>query len=430
MPSFESEFAEPIKRGGYANASPMQVQLAYRCALVLRDLINPYLLRRQKKDIVELQRLPGKTEHILFCRLSDRQRRLYEAYLESDEVKRVLQGSAQSFKAITVLRKICNHPDLFCDGDEGSFDSFITQRCNSKAVISSDEGSDFESDIACESKVECCGKLTVLAKILPLWKQQGHRVLIFCQWKKMLNIIQRFMVESGWKFARLDGSTNVSSRQTLVDKFNNDTSYFAMLLTTRTGGVGLSLVGADRVILWDPDWNPQTDAQARERSYRFGQKNVVIIYRMITAGTIEEKIYHRQIFKAALSERVLQDPKQRRLFSQKDLRDLFSLRSDDARGEQLTETAQLMKAKGVIKPKDAEQDPSDAPSKNDDSNALSALLRSKGLAGVFDHGVVDSVSRKKSRVDIEMEEMAKKAAQNALKTLERSVDHQDAFTPT
>mmetsp|Transcript_4390 Transcript_4390/g.6502 ORF Transcript_4390/g.6502 Transcript_4390/m.6502 type:complete len:460 (+) Transcript_4390:1526-2905(+) len=396
----------------------MQVQLAYRCALVLRDLVNPYLLRRQKKDIEEVQRLPGKTEHILFCRLSDRQKMLYEAYLKSDEMKLVLQGSSQCFRAITVLRKICNHPDLVCEENKESL------------AISSDDESTSSTELdrtrTFSSDVETCGKLLVLAKVLPLWKKQSHRVLIFCQWKKMLNILQSFMVENGWKFSRLDGTTKVGSRQALVDKFNNDISIFAMLLTTRTGGVGLNLVGASRCILWDPDWNPQVDAQARERSYRFGQTKEVTIYRMITAGTIEEKIYHRQIFKTALSERVLQDPKQRRLFSQKDLRDLFTLKSDDASGENLSETAYLMKANGVVHA---------AESKDEDKNTIGALLRNKGLAYVFDHDVVDeSSSCKKSRVEKEMEEKAQDAADRAKIAIQQSTadQHQcnSAFIPT
>jgi len=92
LPTFEAEFADPMKRGGYVNASPMVVQIAYRCALVLRDLINPYLLRRLKKDIPEVSRMPGKTEQVLFCRLSERQRSLYRLYLESDEVLKIIQG--------------------------------------------------------------------------------------------------------------------------------------------------------------------------------------------------------------------------------------------------------------------------------------------------------------------------------------------------
>jgi len=237
----------------------MQVQLAYKCALVLRDIINPYMLRRLKRDIAEVNRMPGKKEQVLFCRLSDQQRMLYESYLQSEEVKAVIRGSNQSFRAITHLRKICNHPSLVSEKSNVSFDSLIQSGKSLEEIITSDCSDEEESENY--KSIESSGKLSVLSKILPLWHKQGHRVLIFCQWKKMLNIIQRFMLEKGWRVGRLDGSTNVGSRQQLVDTFNNDESYFAMLMTTRTGGVGLNLTGANRVVLYDPDWNPQTDAQ-------------------------------------------------------------------------------------------------------------------------------------------------------------------------
>lgn len=115
-------------------------------------------------------------------------------------------------------------------------------------------------------------------------------------------------------------------------KFNfllKDDSIFLMLLTTRVGGLGINLTGADRVIIFDPDWNPSTDIQARERSWRIGQKKPVTIYRLLTTGTIEEKIYHRQIFKQFLTNRVLKNPKQRRFFKTNDLHELFTL-TDDA----------------------------------------------------------------------------------------------------
>ena len=106
---------------------------------------------------------------------------------------------------------------------------------------------------------------------------------------------------------RLDGNTSVASRQRLVDRFNSDESYFGMLATTRTGGVGLNLTGANRIILYDPDWNPQTDAQARERAWRFGQKREVTVYRLITAGTVEEKVsnYHNKLVSDLASVRAL-----------------------------------------------------------------------------------------------------------------------------
>ena len=254
LPTFEQEFAIPIKYGGYSNASPMQVQLAYRCAVMLRDMIEPFLLRRLKKDVKEVSRMPGKTEHVLFCRLSPRQRAMYEAYLKSDDVARVFRGNHMLLAAVTVLRKIANHPDLVCDPSETALDNFILNRGN---VVESKngDGSDLDEYNADDgfvgdeqSLLERSGKLDVLAKILPIWKKQGHRVLIFCQWRKMLDIIERFVRLQGWKFGRLDGNTNISSRQRLVDSFNTDESYFGMLCTTRTGGVGLNLIGGKYII--------------------------------------------------------------------------------------------------------------------------------------------------------------------------------------
>jgi DNA excision repair protein ERCC-6 len=239
----------------------------------------------------------------------------------------------------------------------------------------------------------------------------------------MLNIIQSFTESKGWKFGRLDGSTNVAARQRLVDNFNTDHSYYGMLMTTRTGGVGLNLTGADRIILYDPDWNPQTDAQARERAWRFGQEREVTIYRLIAAGTVEEKIYQRQIFKTALSNRVLQDPRQRRLFSQKDLKDLFSLKVDSGSvisgSEGLTETAQLTKGRGYVDPD--EEGPEASANDRDDGETMHSVLKSKGLAGIFDHDMVESNKTSKKESEREMEENAKKVARAAVRALKESV---------
>ena len=419
LPAFDQEFATVIKRGGYSNASPMQVQLAYRCSLVLRDLINPFLLRRQKKEVKEVARMPGKTEHVLFCRMSGQQRTMYEAYLRSDDVSKAIRGSNQLLAAITVLRKICNHPDLVCDPDKGSVDAFISGGYN-KPIQVDDDLEDSDDEDLDETITERSGKLEVLSKILPLWREQGHRVLIFCQWKKMLNIIHRFTMFQGWKFGRLDGNTNVASRQRLVDAFNTDDSYFGMLCTTRTGGVGLNLTGANRIILYDPDWNPQTDAQARERAWRFGQTKEVTVYRLITAGTVEEKIYQRQIFKTALSNKILQDPRQRRLFSQRDLRDLFTLKADSGSlrsgAEGMTDTSMATKGVGVIDPLTKGDD-------DDNDTTLKDVMKSKGLAGIFDHNFVDPDSSKlKTGTAKEMEDKAKQVARAAMSALQASTE--------
>lgn len=427
LPVFEQEFAEPIKRGGYKNASPMQVQLAYRCALTLKSLIGPYMLRREKKDVKETQRMPAKKELVMLCRLSGLQRQLYEAYLRSDEVMRVRRGSAQLLAAITTLRKICNHPDLVCDPDQSSVSAFIRNRGPTSQLNLTDSDDDESVLDDLESLVARSGKLELLSRILPSFYEQGHRVLIFCQWRKTLNIIQRFCVLNGWKFGRLDGNTSVPARQRLVDKFNQDDSYFLMLCTTRTGGVGLNLTGANRVILFSPDWNPQNDAQARERAWRFGQEKEVRIYRFITAGTVEEKIYHRQIFKSALSNTILQDPKQKRLFSQQQLKDLFTLKTDSGSfrdgGEGVTETGMITGGSGVI------EKPVEGDSK-DSNETLKQVMRSRGLAGIFDHDVLEEDSSQKNQIEKEREEHAREYVKNAVKSLRQSVESLNPFEPT
>jgi len=144
----------------------------------------------------------------------------------------------------------------------------------------------------------------------------------------------------GW-----DGSTAASSRSALIDEFNSslgpitdgregqrsEDAIFVFLLTTRVGGLGTNLTAANRVLIYDPDWNPSTDLQARERAWRIGQKREVVIYRLLTRGTIEEKVYHRQIVKQQLSSRVLKDPRQRRLFRERDLKEIFEV-SDELGG--------------------------------------------------------------------------------------------------
>merc|ERR1719414_1066751 len=151
---------------------------------------------------------------------------------------------------------------------------------------------------------------------------------------------------------KMDGQTSIGSRQNLIKKFNENPDIFVFLLTTKVGGLGVNLTGADRVVIFDPDWNPSTDTQARERAWRIGQEKQVTIYRLMTSGTIEEKIYHRQIFKQYLVNRVLKDPKQRRFFKSNDLFELFTL--TEATSESNTETSAIFAGTGAnikIKPK-------------------------------------------------------------------------------
>ena len=318
--SFRTQFETPIKMGGYANASNLQVETAMKCAETLKDTISPYLLQRFKVDVAA--DLPKKSERVLFCKLTKLQRDAYEWFLDSEEMKSIIAGKRQALYGVDILRKICNHPDL------------VDHKSLSKKVGYA-YGSGHKS-----------GKMQVVKALLEMWKKRGHKTLLFAQHRIMLDILERFVKGmEGFKYRRMDGNTNIKDRQNLVDEFNQDQGIHVFLLTTKVGGLGVNLTGADRVIIYDPDWNPSTDVQARERAWRLGQKREVEIYRLMTAGTIEEKIYHRQIFKQFLTNKILRDPKQRQTFQLKDLHDLFTL--GDALPDGETETGRVFEGTEV-----------------------------------------------------------------------------------
>lgn len=316
LPVFQLQFSIPINIGGYANATNVQVQTGYKCAVVLRDLISPYLLRRVKADVAK--DLPQKNEMVLFCKLTKFQMTLYEKFLSSEEMTSVLNGKRHVLFGVDFLRKLCNHPDL------------VQPQTKKNPTYG-----DYKKS----------GKMQVVKALIELWKNEGHKILLFTQTKQMLDILEKFVntlneTQEGvpFKYLRMDGTTPIKVRQSLVDTFNEDPSYNIFLLTTRVGGLGVNLTGANRVIIYDPDWNPSTDVQARERAWRLGQKKDVTIYRLMIAGSIEEKIYHRQIFKQFLVNKILKDPKQRRFFKMNDLHDLFTLGDPSEKG---TETGDM-----------------------------------------------------------------------------------------
>ncbi|KAJ5094761.1 DNA repair protein rhp26 [Penicillium angulare] len=311
--TFKSQFEIPIRQGGYASASNLQVQTAAKCAETLKNAISPYLLQRFKTDVAS--DLPKKTEQVIFCKLTQYQRRLYRDYLGSEDVKSIYKGKKKSFAGIDILRKICNHPDLA--------DRHL-------AVHEADYGN-----------LDRSGKMQVLKSLLELWKDTGHKTLLFAQTVQMLDILEKFVRSlGGFVIRRMDGGTPIPKRHGMVTEFNVDPNLHVFLLTTKVGGIGINLTGADRVIIFDPDWNPSTDIQACERAWRLGQKRDVTIFRLMMKGTIEEKIYHRQIFKQFMTNKITKDPQQRENFQLQALYDLFTL-TEEEDGE--LETTKLFK---------------------------------------------------------------------------------------
>uniref|UniRef100_A0A3Q0KMF4 Excision repair helicase ercc-6-related n=1 Tax=Schistosoma mansoni TaxID=6183 RepID=A0A3Q0KMF4_SCHMA len=353
LPEFMQQFSIPITQGGYAAASPLQVETAYQCACTLRDLLKPYLIRRLKAD-VQIQ-LPAKSEQVLFCRLTDYQQKLYREYLESQVCKDLLNGKGNIFPSLILLRNLCNHPDLATGGPRDS--CFLNEEFESdKQGIENVCLSYSWSRFGCPRR---SSKMLVVASLLKNWYDQGHKVLLFSQSRRMLTLLERLVQLMKFSYLRMDGTTPVSQRHELIRRFNyrstsdsekidrtsDHLDIFLFLLTTRVGGLGVNLTSANRVLIYDPDWNPTTDLQARERAWRIGQSRDVVIYRLLTSGTIEEKIYHRQIFKQFLTNRILKNPRQQRFFKTNDLQELLTF--EDESDIQIPETALYLKSEGM-----------------------------------------------------------------------------------
>ncbi|KAF9762764.1 Protein CHROMATIN REMODELING 8 [Nosema granulosis] len=288
---FKEEFEIPISQGGYQRASKAKQDVAYKYSLVLKGLIDPFILRRMKQEI-DLK-LPSKSDKIYFCALTERQRILYQQTIESEYIGRVLNGEVSLFSGIDILRKICNHPALLKRNADPQ---------------------------------DSC-KLNLLHQLLVKWKNDNLKVLVFSQTIKMLNIIEESLGD--YKYLRMDGETPISKRTEIIEQFNTDETITVFLLTSRVGGLGLNLVGASRIVIFDPDWNPSTDNQAKERIWRYGQKKDVEILRFICKDTIEEKIYKRQIFKNALSNKILRNANFSSSVDKSCIEDLFDFKVVD-----------------------------------------------------------------------------------------------------
>ncbi|KAK5972601.1 hypothetical protein GCK32_004138 [Trichostrongylus colubriformis] len=233
LDTFNERFAVPITQGGYANATKQQLATAYKCAVVLRDTISPFILRRLKTNVQKTIVLPDKNEKVLFCEITDDQRRLYREYLTSRECASIFKGRLDAFVGLTTLRKLCNHPDLV-NGGPNRHNDFDETEDKTKAY----------------GYYRRSGKMRVLSKLLHMWnKQGGQKVLIFSQSREMLDIVERKLQNDKYTYIRMDGSTGIGRRINLVDQFNQDPNIFVFLLTTRVGGLGINLTAANKQFL-------------------------------------------------------------------------------------------------------------------------------------------------------------------------------------
>ncbi|KAL0985358.1 hypothetical protein UPYG_G00155900 [Umbra pygmaea] len=325
--AYRKVYEEPILRSRQPTCTEEERILGEERAAELSRLTGLFILRRTQ-EIINCY-LPPRLDWTLFCRPSPLQQELYQALLSHRVIRACLQTSTQThthLACITALKKLCNHPGLLYStvqehSDGGSLDRSLFEGLGSAFPESYSSGGLNTAD---------SGKLLVLSDLLAAIRHLSptDRVVLVSNYTQTLDLLQDLCVHLGHTHCRLDGHTPTIKRQRLVDNFNSPHStHFVFLLSSKAGGVGLNLIGASHLVLYDIDWNPANDIQAMARVWRDGQKKTVHIYRLLTAGTIEERIFQRQVSKQGLSGTVVDLAKraEHTSFSSNELRDLFSL---------------------------------------------------------------------------------------------------------
>lgn len=316
---FRKRFEIPILRGRDADASQQDRERGDACTSELLGIVNKFLIRRTN-DILS-KYLPVKYEHVVFCNLAPFQLDLYNYFITSPDIQALLRGKgSQPLKAINLLKKLCNHPDLLnlqedLPGSEKCFpEDYVPKEARGRDR---------------EVKPWYSGKMQVLDRMLARIRQDTNdKIVLISNYTSTLDLFERLCRSRQYGCLRLDGTMNVNKRQKLVDRFNDPAGdEFVFLLSSKAGGCGINLIGANRLVLFDPDWNPAADQQALARVWRDGQKKDCFVYRFIATGTIEEKIFQRQSHKQSLSSCVVDSAEDvERHFSLDSLRELFQYR--------------------------------------------------------------------------------------------------------
>ncbi|OCK95910.1 uncharacterized protein K441DRAFT_657898 [Cenococcum geophilum 1.58] len=321
---FQDRFAKPIAASRFSKSSSKEQEAGALAIEALHKQVLPFLLRRLKEEV--LDDLPPKILQNYYCDLSELQRKLFEDFTKKEGrslAEKAAGNDRESkqhiFQALQYMRKLCNSPALVMKPGHKQYEA--TQAYLAKQHTSLRDPAHAPKLTALRDLLVDCGIGTLpspgngngnsngatVASDLPEAVSQ-HRALIFCQMKEMLDMVQTEVLQKllpSVQYMRLDGSVEASRRQDIVNKFNSDPSYDVLLLTTSVGGLGLNLTGADTVIFVEHDWNPQKDIQAMDRAHRIGQKKVVNVYRIVTRGTLEEKILSLQRFKIDVASTVV-----------------------------------------------------------------------------------------------------------------------------
>lgn len=308
---FQKLYLRPILQARDVNCTNKEVMKEGKLlSSRLIELTKGFMLRRTKSVIKNY--LTTKTDAVLFCPPTKLQKKLFELVLGSTKFSCLLNSDTRDvLSLITVFRKICNSPSLL------SKDQFLIS-------LHKETG---ELDPSTLSSRTTGSKINVLIPLLIEFQRVDEKVVLVSNYTQTLDFLAEVLQKLNIKYSRLDGATPGKTRDKLVLAFNKNPSYEVFLLSAKAGGVGLNLVGASRLVLFDNDWNPLVDLQAMARIHRDGQTKPVFIYRLVTTGAIDEKIFQRQLMKNNLSDMFLDDNVESTLnvFDFQDLRDLFTV---------------------------------------------------------------------------------------------------------
>ncbi|OXV11152.1 hypothetical protein Egran_01086 [Elaphomyces granulatus] len=322
--AWKQAISEPLKIGQSHDATLYQLDKARKTAKkFVQNLLPAFFLRRMKTLIAD--QLPKKSDRVIFCPLTDTQADAYENFLNSDLVQYIKNSSdpcdcgsgkkagwccrmfvpsggkwqSYVFPAITNLQKLSNHLAILIP--QGSDPREKQDKDLEMLQIAvPDQWRELyrtRDSIINYSNPEFCGKWKVLRKLLKWWHGNGDKVLVFSHSVRLLKMLQMLFNHTSYNVSYLDGSMSYEDRAKVVDDFNSDPRQFVFLISTRAGGVGLNITSANKVVVVDPNWNPSHDLQAQDRAYRIGQQRDVEVFRLISAGTLEEIVYARQIYK-------------------------------------------------------------------------------------------------------------------------------------
>ncbi|XP_052124921.1 DNA excision repair protein ERCC-6-like 2 isoform X2 [Frankliniella occidentalis] len=320
---FDTNTISRLMEKGFRNsATKRETTDSLRARSRFREVRNKSILRRTKEILAK--HLPSKTDQVVFCEPTEIQRNIYQMITKSPFIQNFLHGwnikagreqNRLIFQFLTLLQKTANHVGLLASGLSRETNKTSYEICcEALKKFANLENVPQKKWIDALSDNTMSGKMLVLSKLLPQFLEKNDKVLIFSSSLKLLDLIQKHIVKERYTHCRLDGSTPADDRCAMVRAFNTSPDQAIFLVSTKAGGVGLNITGANVVIIFDPSWNPASDLQAQDRAYRLGQQRDVRVYRLLTISTIEEFVYWRQVYKQQRGSGLLTEKNVRRYF--------------------------------------------------------------------------------------------------------------------